>query len=88
MRWQSGLKFPHIQETFGAMAKTEKIDFVLEQVRLCLERKDFIRYCETSKHCAASKHKHCMQASYKHDVTALLVLADAAPLLQAKAEIS
>ncbi|KAK9797011.1 hypothetical protein WJX73_004598 [Symbiochloris irregularis] len=30
-------------ETFGAMAKTEKIDFILEQVRLCLERKDYVR---------------------------------------------
>ncbi|KAF2560277.1 hypothetical protein F2Q70_00019008 [Brassica cretica] len=25
-------------EAFGAMAKTEKIEFVLEQVRLCLDR--------------------------------------------------
>lgn len=30
-------------ETFGAMAKTEKIDFILEQVRLCLKKEDFIR---------------------------------------------
>lgn len=30
-------------ETFGAMAKTEKIAYILEQVRLCLERKDFVR---------------------------------------------
>lgn len=30
-------------ETFGAMAKTEKIAFILEQVRLCLEKKDFVR---------------------------------------------
>ena len=30
-------------ETFGAMAKTEKIAYILDQVRLCLERKDFIR---------------------------------------------
>ncbi|GFR44258.1 hypothetical protein Agub_g5460 [Astrephomene gubernaculifera] len=30
-------------ETFGAMAKTEKIAFILEQVRLCLDKKDFIR---------------------------------------------
>eukprot|EP00877_Chromochloris_zofingiensis_P012276 jgi/Chrzof1/7301/Cz02g18120.t1 len=30
-------------ETFGAMAKTEKIAFILEQVRLCLAKKDFIR---------------------------------------------
>ncbi|KAB1210351.1 hypothetical protein CJ030_MR6G024142 [Morella rubra] len=27
-------------ETFGAMAKTEKIAFILEQVRLCLDRQD------------------------------------------------
>ncbi|PON47796.1 Winged helix-turn-helix DNA-binding domain containing protein [Parasponia andersonii] len=30
-------------ETFGAMAKTEKIAFILEQVRLCLDRQDFVR---------------------------------------------
>lgn len=30
-------------ETFGAMAKTEKIAFILEQVRLCLDRQDYIR---------------------------------------------
>ena len=36
--------FPYIvQETFGAMAKTEKIAFILEQVRLCLDRKDYVR---------------------------------------------
>uniref|UniRef100_A0A7S2RMQ9 PCI domain-containing protein n=1 Tax=Mucochytrium quahogii TaxID=96639 RepID=A0A7S2RMQ9_9STRA len=30
-------------ETYGAMNKQEKIDFLLEQIRLCLEKKDFIR---------------------------------------------
>ena len=30
-------------ETFGVMAKTEKIAFILEQVRLCLKKEDFIR---------------------------------------------
>ncbi|KAG9144674.1 hypothetical protein Leryth_024402 [Lithospermum erythrorhizon] len=30
-------------ETFGAMAKTEKINFILEQVRLCLDRQDYVR---------------------------------------------
>ncbi|GLT41296.1 hypothetical protein SLA2020_153710 [Shorea laevis] len=30
-------------ETFGAMAKTEKIAFILEQVRLCLVRKEYVR---------------------------------------------
>lgn len=30
-------------ETFGAMAKAEKIAFILEQVRLCLAKKDFMR---------------------------------------------
>ena len=29
------------------MAKTEKIAFILEQVRLCLDRKDFVRYAWT-----------------------------------------
>ena len=31
------------QETYGAMAKTEKIAFILEQVRLCLDRGDYVR---------------------------------------------
>ncbi|KAL3524649.1 hypothetical protein ACH5RR_013021, partial [Cinchona calisaya] len=30
-------------EAFGAMAKTEKIAFILEQVCLCLHRKDYVR---------------------------------------------
>ncbi|KAJ0097164.1 hypothetical protein Patl1_27660 [Pistacia atlantica] len=30
-------------ETFGAMAKTEKIEFILEQVLLCLDRQDYVR---------------------------------------------
>eukprot|EP00897_Mesotaenium_endlicherianum_P008565 jgi/Mesen1/7737/ME000407S06971 len=30
-------------ETFGAMAKTEKIAFILEQVRLCLDIEDYMR---------------------------------------------
>ncbi|XP_047314811.1 26S proteasome non-ATPase regulatory subunit 12 homolog A-like [Impatiens glandulifera] len=30
-------------ETFGAMAKTEKIAFILDQVRLCLDRQDYMR---------------------------------------------
>lgn len=30
-------------ETFGAMAKAEKIAFILEQVRLCLDKKDYVR---------------------------------------------
>lgn len=30
-------------ETFGAMAKSEKVDFILEQVRLCLDRGDYVR---------------------------------------------
>ncbi|TMW90405.1 hypothetical protein EJD97_015724 [Solanum chilense] len=30
-------------ETFGAMAKTEKIAFILEQVRLCLDSLDYVR---------------------------------------------
>lgn len=30
-------------ETFGAMHKSEKIFFILEQVRLCLDKKDYVR---------------------------------------------
>jgi 26S proteasome regulatory subunit N5 len=30
-------------ETYGSMEKREKIDFLLEQMRICLLKKDFIR---------------------------------------------
>ena len=30
-------------ETFGSMEKDEKVRFILEQMRLCLATKDFIR---------------------------------------------
>jgi 26S proteasome regulatory subunit N5 len=30
-------------ETFGAMEKREKAEFLLEQVRLCLSQRDFVR---------------------------------------------
>lgn len=30
-------------ETFGGMERIEKFDFILEQIRLCLDRNDFIR---------------------------------------------
>lgn len=30
-------------ETYGSMSKTEKISFILEQVRLCLDRGDYVR---------------------------------------------
>jgi 26S proteasome regulatory subunit N5 len=30
-------------ETFGSMSKVEKIAYILEQVRLCLEKKDYVR---------------------------------------------
>ncbi|KAF5829952.1 hypothetical protein DUNSADRAFT_15288 [Dunaliella salina] len=32
-----------LQETFGAMSKQEKIAFILEQVRLCLDKQDYVR---------------------------------------------
>jgi 26S proteasome regulatory subunit N5 len=30
-------------ETFGSMERKEKVDFILEQMRLCLLKNDFIR---------------------------------------------
>jgi 26S proteasome regulatory subunit N5 len=30
-------------ETFGQMDKKEKAEFILEQMRLCIEKKDFIK---------------------------------------------
>lgn len=37
------------------MAKTEKIAFILEQVRLCLARKDYVRY---TSHITSWSQKH------------------------------
>jgi len=36
-------------ETFGSMEKKEKVEFILEQMRLCLAKKDFIRTSIISK---------------------------------------
>ena len=30
-------------ETFGSMEKKEKVEFILDQMRLCLAKKDYIR---------------------------------------------
>lgn len=30
-------------ETFGSMERKEKVEFILEQMRLCLAKKDYIR---------------------------------------------
>ena len=30
-------------ETYGSMEKREKVEFILEQMRLCLAKKDYIR---------------------------------------------
>jgi len=30
-------------ETFGTMKKYEKTEYILEQMRLCLKKKDFVR---------------------------------------------
>ena len=36
-------------ETFGSMERREKVDFILEQMRLALRRRDFIRLQIISK---------------------------------------
>lgn len=36
-------------ETFGSMEKREKVEFILEQMRLCLAKKDYIRTSIISK---------------------------------------
>ena len=41
--------FCHQVETFGSMEKKEKVDFILEQMRLCLAKKDYIRCSIISK---------------------------------------
>ncbi|KAI3426883.1 hypothetical protein D9Q98_006829 [Chlorella vulgaris] len=50
-------------ETFGAMAKSEKIAYILEQVRLCLDRKDFVRAQILSK--KVSPKAFAVAASHK-----------------------
>ena len=35
--------FPLKVETFGSMEREEKVKFILEQMRLCMTKKDFIR---------------------------------------------
>lgn len=30
-------------ETYGSMEKTEKVELILEQMRLCLAKKDYVR---------------------------------------------
>lgn len=36
-------------ETYGSMDKEEKVDYILEQVRLCLDKGDFVRGTIVSK---------------------------------------
>lgn len=36
-------------ETYGSLDKKEKVDFILEQIRLTLAKKDFIRCYIISK---------------------------------------
>merc|ERR1711976_368499 len=40
-------------ETFGSMEKKEKVEFILEQMRLCLAKKDYIRTQIISKKIAS-----------------------------------
>lgn len=35
--------FPAQVETYGSMEKKEKVEFILEQMRLCIAVKDYIR---------------------------------------------
>ena len=44
-------------ETYGSMDKEEKIEYILEQVRLCLEKGDFIRGAIVSKKLTAKTFK-------------------------------
>ena len=39
----SELNFFGQVETYGSMEKKEKVEFILEQMRLCLAKKDYIR---------------------------------------------
>lgn len=44
-------------ETFGSMAKEEKVEYILEQVRLCLEKGDYVRGTIVSKKLTAKTFK-------------------------------
>ena len=37
------LPIPFQVETYGSMERKEKVEFILEQMRLCLATKDYIR---------------------------------------------
>ena len=67
-------------ETFGAMHRSEKIAYVLEQMRLCMDNNDFIRaqilsrkvlsqhcqLCVCSRDCSRSLHA-CMSPNQPRD---------------------
>ena len=52
-------------ETFGAMHRREKIAFILEQVRLCLDHKDFMRAQILSKKINPRTFKRAEKAAAK-----------------------
>uniref|UniRef100_A0A7S0HEG8 PCI domain-containing protein n=1 Tax=Hanusia phi TaxID=3032 RepID=A0A7S0HEG8_9CRYP len=44
-------------ETYGSMEKEEKVDYILEQVRLCLDKGDFVRGAIVSKKISSKTFK-------------------------------
>ncbi|XP_074280646.1 26S proteasome non-ATPase regulatory subunit 12 homolog A-like [Silene latifolia] len=74
-------------ETFGAMAKTEKIAFILEQVRLCLDRQDYVRAQILSRRISPRAFEvDSSKAELKHkgDAVVEVAPADIPSLLQLK----
>lgn len=55
-------------ETFGSMEKQEKVEFILEQMRLCLAKKDFVRTQIISKKISTKyfeeKDTHALKLKY------------------------
>lgn len=56
-------------ETYGSMERREKVDFILEQMRLCLAKKDYIRTQIISKKISPkffenNQEQVCTQSSF------------------------
>ena len=52
-------------ETYGSMDKEEKVEYILEQVRLCLEKGDFVRGTIVSKKLTAKTFKDDLMQDLK-----------------------
>lgn len=63
-------------ETYGSMEKTEKVDFILEQMRLCLAKADYIRTQIISKKISARFFDEKDTEEYKLRFYKLMIQVD------------